>query len=73
MRIPHRGRKTKKGVVIDIVITITRCDVKIPRFYAKIEDNFDNYFLKTKANSKCFVVLKCTCKGLQKRNSELEG
>ena len=29
---------------------------------AKIDENFANFFLKIK----CFTVLKCTCKGLQK-------
>ena len=33
---------------------------------AKIDENFANFFLKTKAKIKCFTVLKCTCKGLQK-------
>ena len=31
-----------------------------------------NYFLKTKVNNKCFILLKYTCKGLQKSISELE-
>ena len=35
-------------------------------------ENFTNYFLKTKANNKCFIVLKCTCTGLQKGVSELD-
>ena len=35
-------------------------------FKTKIDENFANYFLKTEANNKCFIVLKCTCKGLQK-------
>ena len=38
----------------------------------KIYENFANYFLKTKANTKCFMVLKCKCKGLQKSICELE-
>ena len=42
------------------------------RSQAKIYENFNNFFLKTKANNKCFIVLKCTCKGLQKSISELE-
>ena len=32
----------------------------------KINNNFANSYLKTKANNTCFTVLKCTCKGLQK-------
>ena len=39
---------------------------------AKIDENFANYFLKPKANNKCFIVLKCTYKGIQKSISELE-
>ena len=32
---------------------------------AKIFENFADYFLKSKTK-KCFIVLKCTCKGLRK-------
>ena len=39
---------------------------KVSSSQAKIDANFSNYFLKTKANNKCIVVLKCTCKGQQK-------
>jgi len=45
--------------------------MKVSRFQAKIDENFANHFLKTKAN-KCFIVLKCTFIGLQKSISELE-
>jgi len=44
---------------------IILCDLKFSRFQAKINENFANYFLNTKANNKCFILLKCTCKGLQ--------
>ena len=33
---------------------------------AKINENLANYFFKTKANNKCYKVLKWTCKGLQR-------
>ena len=36
-------------------------DLKGSRSQAKINENFANYFLKTKANYKCFIVLKCAC------------
>ena len=39
---------------------------------SKIDENFANYTFKIKANNKFFIVLKCTCKGLQKSISELE-
>ena len=42
------------------------CDLKVSSSQAKINENFANYFLKPKANNKCLIVLKCTCKGLQK-------
>ena len=29
---------------------------------SKIDESFADYFLKTKANNKCFIVLKCTRK-----------
>ena len=51
--------------------TRAHCDLKVSRSQTKIDENFANYFLKTKASNKCFVVLKCTCKGLQKSISEL--
>ena len=50
----------------------SHCDLKVSRSQAKIDESFANYFLKTKANNKCFEVLKCTCKGLQKSISELD-
>ena len=39
---------------------------------SKNNENFANYFLKTKANNKCFTLLKCTCKWQQKSIIELE-
>ena len=30
------------------------CGLKVSRSQAKIDENFANYFLKTKANNKCF-------------------
>ena len=42
------------------------CDLKISMHKAIIDENFANYFLKPKANNKCFMLLKWTCKGLQK-------
>ena len=48
------------------------CGLKVSRSQTKIYENFANYFFKTKANNKCFIVLKCKCKGLQKSKSELE-
>ena len=47
-------------------------DLKVASTQAKIDENFANYFSKTKGNNKCFRVLKCTCKGLQKIISEVE-
>ena len=47
-------------------------DLQVSNSQAKFYENFANYFLKIKANNKCFTVLKCTCKGLQKSISELE-
>ena len=43
-------------------------DLRVSLSQAKIDENFTNYFLKTKTNN----ILKCTCKGLQKSISELE-
>ena len=47
-------------------------DFKVSNSGAKIDENFANYFLKPKANTKCFMVQKCTCKGLKKSISELD-
>ena len=48
------------------------CDLNVASSQAKTDENFANYFLKTKANNKCFIVLNCICNGLQKTISELE-
>jgi len=40
--------------------------------HAKIDKNFANYFLKTKAKTKDFKVLKLSCLGLHKIKSDLE-
>ena len=50
---------------------ISLCDLKVARSVAKIDENFANYFWKLSANNKCFIVLKCTCKGIQKSINEL--
>ena len=42
------------------------CDLKISRSQAKIDESFAKYFLKTKANNKCFVVLNVHVKGYRK-------
>ena len=45
-----------------------QCDLKVASSQAS-DENFANYFLKSKANQKCFIVLKC--KGLQQAGSML--
>ena len=42
-------------------------DLKVSSSQAKIYENFVFSFFKSKANNKCFILLKCTCKGLQKK------
>ena len=39
-------------------------DLKVASSQEEIDENFANYFLKPKANNKCFIVLKRTCKEL---------
>ena len=48
------------------------CGLKVSRSQAKIDENFANYFFKTKVYNKYFLVLKCTCKGLQKSARKFE-
>ena len=48
------------------------CGLKVASSQAKLDKNFANFFLKTKAKNKCFIVLNCTYKGLQKSIRELE-
>ena len=36
-------------------------DLMVSSSQAKIDENFANYFLNTKANNKCFKVDKFTC------------
>ena len=45
---------------------IPHCGLKVSRFQAKIDENFAHYFLKTKANNKCFLVLNVYVKGYRK-------
>ena len=42
-----------------VYLSFIQCDLKVSSSPTKIDENFPNYFLKTKANSKCFIVLKC--------------
>ena len=44
-------------------------DPKVSNFHVKINENFANYFRKTKAKNKCFLDLKCKGPGLQKSKS----
>ena len=47
----------------------SHCDLKVSRSQAKVDKNFANYFLTTKACNNCYNV---KCKGIQKSMSELE-
>ena len=49
-----------------LLYSASHCDLKVESSRAKIVENFANYFLKTIAKDKCFIVLKCACLGLQK-------
>ena len=40
--------------------------LKVSRSSAKIDENFANYFLKTKANNKCFLLLNVHVKRYRK-------
>ena len=42
------------------------CGLQVSRFQAKIDENFAHYFLKTKANNKCFIVLNVHIKSYRK-------
>ena len=53
--------------------TVSHCDLKVSSSQAKIDENFANYFLNSKAKNKCFMMLKFTCKGLQKSMKKLSG
>ena len=41
-------------------------DFKVSRFQTKVYENFAIYFLKTKANNKCLIVLNVDVKGYRK-------
>ena len=45
---------------------LPHCGLKVSRSQVKIYENFANYFLKTKANHKCFIVLNVHVKGYRK-------
>ena len=51
---------------LEITLTDVHWDLKVSRSQAKIDENFSNYLLKTKANNKFFICAK----GLQKSISE---
>ena len=40
--------------------TLVHCDLKVSSSKAKIDENFGNYFFKTKTNNKWIIVLKYT-------------
>ena len=61
-----------KTCVLKTLYGRLHCDLKVSRSQTKFDESFANYFLKTKANNKCFEVLKCTSKVLQKSLSELD-
>ena len=44
----------------------THCGLKVSRSQSKIYENFANYFLKTKVNNECFMVLNLDVKGYKK-------
>ena len=44
----------------------SHCDLKVSRSQAKINENFANYFFKTKANNKCVIVQNVHVKGYRK-------
>ena len=46
--------------------SLSQCDLKVSSSQEKIAENFANYFLKTKANNKCSVVLNVHVKGYRK-------
>ena len=48
------------------------CDLKVSSFQTKIDENYANYFFKTKTNNKWFIVQKCTWKWLQKSKGEFD-
>ena len=45
---------------------ILHCDLKVSALARKIDEHFANYFLKTKANNKCFIVPYVHVKGYKK-------
>ena len=54
------------------ILQIGHCNLKVASSQAIIYENFSNYFPKTKANKKFFIVVKCTWKGLKESINELE-
>ena len=43
------------------VSSLSHCGLKVSSSHEKIAENFANNFLKTIANNKCLIMLKCTC------------
>ena len=40
-------------------------DPEVPSFYTKLVNTFSHYFWNIYSKKKCFIILKCTCLGLQ--------
>ena len=53
-------------ILMFYIIKGLHCGLKVSRSQAKINENFSNYFLKTKANNKCYIVLNVHVKGYRK-------
>ena len=49
-----------------LMFFVHHCGLKVSRSKAKIDENFADNFLKTKANNKCLIVLNVHVKGYKK-------
>ena len=56
----------KAGKLIGYYRVTHNTDIKVSHSQAKIDENFANYFLKTKSDNKGFAVLKVHVKGYRK-------
>ena len=67
VQLKHKNKKDYQKLNLSpnfeergIINISCHCDLKVATSQGKVNENFTNYYLKTKAISKCFIVLKCT-------------
>ena len=51
---------------LSLSMNLSHCDSMVANSYAKLVENFANYFFKTESKNKYFIILNCTRLMLEK-------